>query len=298
MTLYDFIEQFYHVDLKDSKFTINIDRGKKDSSPETLTIKAWNNELKDWEYTCLTAWIGKRDKKIFKIGSYIVQLYKKYRVDEYVLGSLAKVIDCKENPNFGKDEKLVDRSKFSVETGYGPSNNRFIYKLEYIDLGIFKGMPLSLKFKMNQAYQLDCKRFKNDILVEPVSSYTAFRFPGYDKIDHTFNEMKSLIDKPEWRAALENQKGVYMLTDMSNGKHYIGSAYGEMRIYKRWKDYLTTGHGGNQGLVELGSEYMFKNFKMCILERCPDTMSDEEIIERESLYKDKYMTRQFGYNNN
>ena len=47
------------------------------------------------------------------------------------------------------------------------------------------------------------------------------------------------------------QKGVYLITDTSNGKMYVGSAYGENMILGRWKSYVKTGHGGNEGLKGL-----------------------------------------------
>ncbi len=41
--------------------------------------------------------------------------------------------------------------------------------------------------------------------------YSGIDFPGHDRIDIGFGELESLIcnDRPDWRGALENAKGVY-----------------------------------------------------------------------------------------
>ena len=46
-------------------------------------------------------------------------------------------------------------------------------------------------------------------------------FPGYDKVNVSWQELSRLISKESWKTALQNQKGVYLITDISNGKMYI-----------------------------------------------------------------------------
>lgn len=72
-------------------------------------------------------------------------------------------------------------------------------------------------------------------------------FPG----NITWDELKRVIEKDSWKTALQNQKGVYLITDKSNGKMYVGSDYGENMILDRWSDYISTGHGGNVGLKKI-----------------------------------------------
>jgi hypothetical protein len=55
---------------------------------------------------------------------------------------------------------------------------------------------------------------------------------------------------------LQNQKGVYLITDISNGKMYVGSAYGENMILGRWESYVKTYHGGNVGLKKLNDDHI------------------------------------------
>ncbi len=123
-------------------------------------------------------------------------------------------------------------------------------------------------------------------------------FPGYDKVNVCWNELSRLIEKDNWKTALQNQKGVYLMTDISNGKMYVGSAYGENMILGRWRAYVKSGHGGNVGLKQLTFYHIKQNFRYSILDIYKSTTDDQAIIDRESWWKEILQTRQFGYNEN
>ena len=123
-------------------------------------------------------------------------------------------------------------------------------------------------------------------------------FPGYDKVNVSWQELSRLISKESWKTALQNQKGVYLITDISNGKMYIGSAYGENMILGRWQSYVKTGYGGNVEFKKLNFDYIKQNFKYSILDIFKSTVDDQLIIARESWWKSVLQTREFGYNKN
>ena len=123
-------------------------------------------------------------------------------------------------------------------------------------------------------------------------------FPGYDKVDLSWTALKRVIKKENWKTALQNQKGVYLITDGSNGHKYVGSAYGENMLLGRWKAYVKTGHGGNVGLKKLSIGHIKTNFRYSILDVYKSSTQDKIILERESWWKSILMTRQFGYNEN
>ena len=123
-------------------------------------------------------------------------------------------------------------------------------------------------------------------------------FPGYDKVNISWGEMARVIEKDTWKTALQNQKGVYLITDISNGKKYVGSAYGENMILGRWKSYIKTGNGGNSGLKTVNFDDIKKNFTYSILDIYKSTTDDQIIIERENWWKVVLQSRQFGYNEN
>lgn len=142
----------------------------------------------------------------------------------------------------------------------------------------------------------------SEILKEP---YTGEEFPGYENIDIDFKALEHIyaVEKTDWKAALENVKGVYLITDISNGKKYVGSAYGAEGIWSRWNSYVRTkGHGGNDDLVRLikqkGTGYAQKNFKISLLEYRPAKTDDAVIIDRERFWKKVMLSREHGYNKN
>ena len=154
------------------------------------------------------------------------------------------------------------------------------------------------------------KKFYHDmhvfeILREP---YNGEPFPGYENIAHKFHLLKPIFDnhRDDWKNMLENIKGIYVITDESNGKHYVGSAYSDggsdCGIWSRWGSYLDTGHGNNEQLVELinkkGKEYALNNFSMTLLEYFPMKKDKNYITDREEFWKKVFSSKKHGYNSN
>ena len=129
-------------------------------------------------------------------------------------------------------------------------------------------------------------------------------FTSYNDVLLSFKELKNLIetDNVEWRDKLKAVNGIYGIADQSNGKLYVGSAYGNEGIWGRWKIYVeTNGHGNNDMLVEIinnNKDYAWDHFQWFILETFPLNVTDDYAVHRENLYKEKLCTRKFGYNIN
>jgi len=134
--------------------------------------------------------------------------------------------------------------------------------------------------------------------------YEGEAFCGADAIVHGFSQLEAIFtqSKSDWKSALENVKGVYLITDTSNGKMYVGSAYGDTGIWSRWSCYIDSGHGWNEGLKEEikkhGLDYARKNFQFSVLEIFTMKTDDQFIIDREQHWKSALLTRTFGYNKN
>lgn len=137
-----------------------------------------------------------------------------------------------------------------------------------------------------EVYQILPDTFDNDI------------FPGYESVALSWSDLSRVISKESWKTALKNQKGIYLITDISNGKMYVGSAYGENMLLGRWRTYVKTGHGGNTELKKMNFEHIKKNFEYSILEIFKSTIDDETIISRENWWKSVLKTRKYGYNSN
>ncbi|WP_170401490.1 GIY-YIG nuclease family protein [Ruegeria arenilitoris] len=136
-------------------------------------------------------------------------------------------------------------------------------------------------------------------------AYSGRLFPGFDNIDLSHDELRTVVrnNREDWRAALENVKGIYLITDTHSGRRYVGSAYGDQGIWSRWRAYIDTGHGGNVELRALvrreGMEYCREHFRFALLEYRSERTPDDTIIARETFWKQILLTRgEQGYNRN
>ena len=137
------------------------------------------------------------------------------------------------------------------------------------------------------------------------NKYDGVKFPGFDSINITYSQLETIIkaDNREWRTALQNIYGVYLIMDKATGKQYVGSAYGGGGMWKRWSDYiLSNGTGGNVGLNELLQDkpetYANENYKFTLLEFFSTKGSAEYVVSRENFWKEVLLTRFYGLNKN
>lgn len=128
-------------------------------------------------------------------------------------------------------------------------------------------------------------------------------FSSYANVNVTLAQLKQIVEKNlgDWRLALKSVNCIYIITDHKNGKHYIGSIYNLAGgMWERWNGYATTNHNENKSL-KLAMEAdpnCEENFSWAILETLSLNIAPHDAIARENLYKEKFMTREFGYNDN
>lgn len=96
------------------------------------------------------------------------------------------------------------------------------------------------------------------------------------------------------RSALSQWRGIYYIFDISDGKGYVGSAYGTDNLLGRWSDYSHSGHGGNALLRKRDSQ----NFRFSILQIVSHDMDADDVIRLEGKWKERLHTRSHGLNDN
>jgi len=135
---------------------------------------------------------------------------------------------------------------------------------------------------------------RNEFPVKAIlpESLLVREMPPAEELTLAWNELKNLPSS--WKSALAQWRGVYFILDRSDGKSYVGSAYGRDNIYSRWSNYAARGHGGNKQLRGRKPE----NFLFSILERVSPDMVPEEVIQKENHWKKRLHTREFGLNDN
>lgn len=141
-------------------------------------------------------------------------------------------------------------------------------------------------------------------VIEILPSGYVKEFPGFDDLILTFDELHTIVNSPDsnriWHTMLSSVAGVYLITDMTNGSQYVGSASGEQGIMGRWRGYADSPHGGNIKLMSLlqVDPNRYKNFQYSILRTLPKSLTRTEVIGFEQKYKQKLGSRAFGLNGN
>lgn len=86
--------------------------------------------------------------------------------------------------------------------------------------------------------------------------YVCEPFPGYADVCIPFATLQQIFrtEEQSWKSALSAVYGIYLITDIKNGKQYVGKADGNEAIWQRWAAYAANGHGGNVELKALSNE--------------------------------------------
>lgn len=121
-------------------------------------------------------------------------------------------------------------------------------------------------------------------------SHLIPEMPSWRKLRLTYAELKTLPKR--WRDRLKEWRAIYLVHDTTDGKNYVGSAYGDENLDQRWAEYARTGHGGNVELI--GRKY--ENFRFSILEIVGHNMPPEELEAIEQSWMLRLHTRVDGLN--
>lgn len=149
-----------------------------------------------------------------------------------------------------------------------------------------------------------CQKRIDKEIVEILPEGYAKTFFGYDHVILMFDELEKIVKNPDvnrqWKIMLSNVYGIYLILDKTDGKQYVGSAYGKDGIWGRWSHYVNTKHGDNKILKDLldEDEERYKKFQFSILKVVPNSTLHEQVIQLEKITKEKLGSRVFGLNAN
>lgn len=186
------------------------------------------------------------------------------------------------------------------------NGKRFTYKTELLPNqdAIYGKAIIYYERKSRNSYRwghtIDEACFLGELLPQRM---TVQQYPGHNNVRISYDVLATIIkqNEPSWKGALANIKGIYLITDLSCGKHYVGKADGQDGIWHRWTAYAKNGHGDNvelkKVLNKLGKSHM-SNFHFSLLEIADFRTDDDKINERESHWKEILGSRIFGYNGN
>jgi hypothetical protein len=257
-------------------------------SSSKLHLATWNGSedpLEVFYSGKFEAWQSWQSKKNFE-RSFIVSLIKLSGRDRWLLAGCYRRLN----------RQWVE----------GPEPAHWVYETEEVAGTQPLAGRLILRFRRSgRAAYLDAERWASDLVVEELlpRPLSIGDFPGY----HSFALPKGKLDLivqqevETWKGALQAVAGVYVITDTTAGKHYVGSATGEGGLWSRWCDYSGTGHGGNKELravlQDKGAEYAM-GWQWSILEIADTHTSSEQVLSREAHWKQVLGSREHGYNAN
>lgn len=124
-------------------------------------------------------------------------------------------------------------------------------------------------------------------------------YGAYQVLGHGPFTKADLKQLPDWLAAAHQDgqtriKYQLRIVDLSDGKIYIGSAYGSGGLWGRWLNYAQTGHGGNKLLRDRDPT----KFQWSIVRTVSTTLSPRDVIRIEGHEKAKHGSRAIGLNGN
>ena len=246
-------------DLPDFDFDFDSDRWM---NMNCLKSKQANNNYSDAEYVLSFA------------------QYYPYGSDYYIFGGLYEIEEIKPEVYDQVGYKLTLQNEFKEYI------KRLIVRLD---------RPIG-----RDLYNIPFENVQRDFnpeIYELTPSARLADFNGYNNVLITHKDLQLIVkyEVPEWKNALETVKGIYAITDISNGKIYIGSATGENSIWQRWCSYAKGLTGENKDLKniikEKGEDYIKNNFTYAILENFDIKTKDEYIYGREQYWIEVLQTK-------
>lgn len=273
--------------LNKTKIKFNMNAGN-------VEIKAWDLLFKEdeTEWEQINAWKTKHPNNNLNHADYLLAFaqYYPYGPEYFIFGRLYKIkkIEPEVYDEVGYELTLME--------DYKEYRKRLIVKLK---------KPIGRDL-YNRLYKNIQDTLEPEVY-EIAPNTKLGHFPGYQNVTLSHPQMQQIISRnePSWKQALMNVKGVYVITDLSNGKLYIGSASGNTDgIWQRWSDYANIENltGGNKLLNEIkldkGKDYIINNFQYSILEIFDTKTKVDTIINRENYWKNVFCTRKHGMNFN
>ncbi len=227
-------------------------------------------------------WQAEQNKRNFQ-RSYILSLIRLERDDLWLFAGVYQ--------SLGIDSSIKEHIR---------------YKTELMDMyaDLIGRLVIQYKRKGRNSYPNGESLFNSASVYEIKPEPLVFsEFKNFKEVQLSRQQLELLFhhEYPSWKSALSSVSGVYLISDMSSGQLYVGSAYGEEGIWSRWSNYSENYHGGNSELKNLfksGGSEAFNKFRYSILETCDIDLPPDSVIAIENRWKDKLLTRQYGFNKN
>ena len=257
------------------------------------------DELLKFNPRVLARFTAEQPRDEFRNSDFIL-VFVADRGTRCVLRGAFKCLGNIKKNQFMEHYKDIDYTYSSFLSSKGISQNedsdKFYYRFEEIDFLhrlynrlVIDWGPAARRWKQ---YKLDKEVWE----IRPRGFIS--QFPGWEDVFISHQQLAAIMANPEgnrdWYQFLSEHDGVYVILDTIERKHYVGSAYGSLGIWGRWKGYSENGHNSNVGLIELLSKdpARSEHFRYSLHHVCAKTSkSAQEVLRYEELLKRKLSTR-------
>lgn len=174
-------------------------------------------------------------------------------------------------------------SRLGVDYHMGPLDPLMVVENKRVDILSEYIGRLEIEFPHRASAQYPTRdRFPvRAIHQEPVGQVVR----KWDEINLAWTELQHLSRSLEIR--LGEWRGIYLITDLTDGARYVGKADGPENILARWRTYAATGHGDNILLRKRDPS----NFRFTILELLAPTAPKEITDALEISWKRRLHSR-------
>lgn len=178
----------------------------------------------------------------------------------------------------------------------------YLYPLEEVD--IMSDLKNRLVIEWGKAATAWYQWGTNEKEVLSIQMSEKKVFNGFDTLRLSFDELEEIVNDStlyeNWHTAMSSVYAIYLIADKVDGQLYVGSAYSADGLLGRWSVYVKTKHGGNVLMRKKLEEYpeRYHDFQFSVLQILPKTLTNDEVIETESLWKSKLLSKEFGMNDN
>lgn len=118
-------------------------------------------------------------------------------------------------------------------------------------------------------------------------------YQGSQSVVLTYDELHEILEDPllysTWHTALNAMNAIYLITDLQEGVHFIGSSYTPNNLLSTWTNFIDTRDGGFDTLKAhlLKSPQSYRSFQFSILQVLPPLIDEQDIKEIKNLYRRK-----------
>lgn len=222
------------------------------------------------------------------------------RVSDRVLGfvGLYRILSAEERPT---TEIYADPRFSELETDFGatdtaPAQNirraptQRLFRMERLDeLSDLSGR-LMIATPTGRNYVRIAANLDPTVLEITREASLTPPAPDWSEFVVTGAEIRAL--PPSWAARLREWRGIYLITDESDGARYVGAAYGEDNLLGRWRAHVE----GDTGVtIELRMRDTTQ-FRFSILELLSPVAPAAEVTASERNWMERLHTRRFGLN--